>query len=65
MKSMLTIDAFKSDATLLSDLFQRRGWSVDVCADRQCAIERLTGDWPYEAILVGQVSGTRGVDQRV
>jgi len=58
MQSMLIIDDSEITTIFCSGLFERRGWSVDVCPDRGCAIERLTGDWPYEAILVGQVSGT-------
>jgi len=58
MKTILIIDGSEIVTTLFSELFERRDWNVDVCSDRQCALERLTGDWPYEALLVGQVSGT-------
>ena len=58
---MLIIDACESNITLLSDLFERRGWNVDSCADRRCTMERLTGDWPYDAVLVGQIDGTEEV----
>src|SRR5438128_12075155 len=58
MKSMLIIDRSKSTTILFADLFERHGWNVAICGDRQCAIERLTGDLPYDSILVGRVSGT-------
>jgi DNA-binding response OmpR family regulator len=62
MKSMLIIDRSTSSTILFADLFRRHGWSVAICGDRQCAIQRLTGDWPYESILVGRVSGTDEVE---
>jgi DNA-binding response OmpR family regulator len=58
MKSMLIIDGSEIITTMFSELFESRGWNVDVCADRQCVLKRLTGDWPYDAILVGQIEGT-------
>jgi DNA-binding response OmpR family regulator len=58
MKSMLIIDGSEIISTLFSELFESRGWNVNVCADRQCVLKRLTGDWPYDAILVGQIEGT-------
>ena len=58
MKSMLIIDRSRILAPLFADLFERRGWSVAICFERQCAIRWLAGDWPYDAILVGCVSGT-------
>jgi DNA-binding response OmpR family regulator len=58
MKSMLIIDGSRILAPLFADLFERRGWNVDTCGDRQCAIHRLAGDWPYDSILVERVSGT-------
>ena len=58
MKSMLIINGSKILAPLFADLFERHGWSVAICLDRQCAIRWLSGDWPYDAILVGCVSGT-------
>src|SRR6266852_2936821 len=58
MKSVLIINGSRILTPLFADLFERRGWSVAICFDRQCAIERLAGDWPYDSILVGRVSGT-------
>jgi DNA-binding response OmpR family regulator len=58
MKSMLIIDGWRILAPLFADLFERHGWTVVICFDRQCAIQRLTGDWPYDSILVGRVIGT-------
>jgi len=59
---MLIIDGSEIVSTLFSELFERRGWSVDACSDRQCALERLTGDWPYDAIIAGRVSETSEVE---
>jgi DNA-binding response OmpR family regulator len=73
MKSMLIIDRSKSSTILFANLFERHGWNVAICGDRQGAIQRLTGDWPYDSILVGRVGGTdevqlvgliRGVEHR-
>jgi DNA-binding response OmpR family regulator len=55
---MLIIDRSKSTTILFADLFERPGWSVAICGDRESAIQRLTEDWPYDSILVGRVSGT-------
>src|SRR5437016_5630938 len=58
MKSMLIINGSRILAPLFAELFERNGWSVAICFDRQCAIQWLAGDWPYDAILVGRVIGT-------
>src|SRR5260370_25000425 len=58
MKSMLIISGSRILAPLFADLFERHGWSVAICFDRGCAIRWLSGDWPYDAILVSCVSGT-------
>jgi hypothetical protein len=58
MKSMLIISGSRILTPLFADLFERHGWSVSTCFDRQCAIQRLAGDWLYDSILVGGVSGT-------
>ena len=55
---MLIINGSRILAPLFADLFERHGWSVAICLDRQCAIQSLTGDWPYDSILVSRVSGT-------
>ena len=62
MKTMLIIGGSEIITTVFSRLFERRGWNVDVCSDRQCALERLTGDWPYDAIIAGRVSETAEVE---
>jgi len=62
MKSMLIIDRSEIITTVFSELFERPGWNVDVCSDRQCALERLTGDWPYDAIIAGQLRETSEVE---
>lgn len=43
---------------MFADLFERQGWNVAISGDRQCAIQRLTGDLPYDSIIVGRVSET-------
>jgi CheY-like chemotaxis protein len=62
MKTILIIDGSEIITTLFSELFESRGWSVDVSFDRQCALERLTGDWPYDAIIAGRVRETSEVE---
>jgi len=62
MKTMLIIDRSEIITTVFSEIFEGRGWNVDVCSDRQCALERLTGDWPYDAIIAGRVSETAEVE---
>src|SRR5205807_3024325 len=62
MKSILIIDRSEIITTVFSELFESRGWNVDVCSDRKCALERLTGDWPYDAIIAGRVSDTSEVE---
>ena len=59
---MLIINGSRILAQLFADLFERHDWSVVICFDRQCAIQRLSGDWPYDSILVGRVSGTDEVE---
>jgi CheY-like chemotaxis protein len=62
MKSMLVLDGSEIFSRLFADIFERRGWNVVTCADRECAIERLAGGEHYDAILLGyRVPGTTGV----
>jgi CheY-like chemotaxis protein len=62
MKSMLVIDGSECIARLFAEIFERRGWSVATCSDRDSAIERLTGNDPYDVILLGyRRPGTTGV----
>ena len=59
---MLIINHSEIISLVFSELFEGRGWNVDACFDRQCALERLTGDWPYDAIIAGRVSETSEVE---
>lgn len=62
MRSMLVIDRSEIIAKLFSGIFEKRGWDVDTCGDRDSAIERLAGSKPYDIVLLGyRVRGTNGV----
>lgn len=62
MKSMLIIDGSASIARLFAEIFEKRGWSVFTCGDRDCALERLAGSEPYDVVLLSyHVPGTDGV----
>jgi CheY-like chemotaxis protein len=62
MKSMLIIEGSTIVARLFAEMFERRGWNVDVCNDRASAFERLGEDARYDAILVSHcVPGTNGL----
>ena len=62
MKSILIIDGSEIIAKLFAEVFEKRGWDVDTCGDRDCAMERLTAHNHYDAILLGYcVPGTTGV----
>ena len=62
MKSMLVIDGSESIANLFAEIFERRGWDVATCGDRDSAIERLAGNQPYDVILLSyRVPDTTGV----
>ena len=52
MKSMLVIDGSESIANLWARIFERRGWDVATCGDRDSAIERLARNKPYDVILL-------------
>jgi CheY-like chemotaxis protein len=43
---------------LFVDLFGRQGWSAFDCSDRKCALNQLSGDRHYDAILSGHIDGT-------
>ena len=60
MKSMLVIDGSESIANLFAEIFERRGWDVVTCGDRDSAIERLARNKPYDVILLSY-PGTTGV----
>lgn len=62
MKSMLVIDGSESIANLFAGIFERRGWDVAICGDRDSAIERLARNKPYDVILLSyRVPGTTGI----
>lgn len=62
MKSMLIIDGSATIARLFAEIFERRGWSVFTCGDRDCAIERLAGSEPYDVVILSyRVPGTDGI----
>ncbi|MFY9609280.1 MAG: response regulator [Blastocatellia bacterium] len=62
MKSMLVIDGSEIFSRLFAEIFEKLGWSVGVCADREGAVERLAGGEHYDAILLGyRVHGTTGL----
>ena len=62
MKSMLVIDGSESIANLFAEIFERRGWDVATCGDRDSAIDRLARNKPYDVILLSyRVPGTTGV----
>ena len=62
MKSVLIIDGSETIAKLFAGIFEKRGWNVATCGDRDSAIERLAGNNPYDVILLSyRVPGTNGV----
>ena len=62
MKSMLVIDASACVARLFAEIFEKRGWRVVTCCERDSTIELLAGHKAYNAILLSyHVPGTTGV----
>jgi len=62
MKSMLIIDGSVTIARLFAEIFERRGWTVATCGDRDGAMGRLAGSDPYDVVLLSyHVPGTDGV----
>ncbi|HXI90102.1 MAG TPA: response regulator [Blastocatellia bacterium] len=62
MKSMLVIDSSESIADLFAEIFEKRGWDVATCGDRDSAMDRLARNKPYDVILLSyRVPGTTGV----
>lgn len=60
---MLVINRSETLARLFAEIFEKRGWDVDTCGDRDSAINRLAGIKPYDTILLGyHVPGTSGVE---
>lgn len=59
---MLLIDGSEIIAKLFAGIFEKRGWEVVTCGVRECAVERLSAQTHYDAILVGdRVPGANGV----
>lgn len=62
MKSMLIIDGSVTVAKLFAEIFEKRGWNVTTCGDRDCAMHQLAGSEPYDAVLLSyRVPGTDGM----
>ena len=63
MKSLLLIDGSEIIVKLFAEFFEKRGWTVATCGNRESAIERLAGDRHYDAIVLSnRVPGTTGVE---
>jgi CheY-like chemotaxis protein len=63
MRSMLVIDRSEILAKLFGEIFQKRGWEVESCLDRDSAIERLEGSKPYDVVLLSyRVPGSNGME---
>lgn len=50
---MLIIDDSETLAGLPVDFFEKRGWLVVTCGNRDCAMGRLAGSEPYNVVLLG------------
>lgn len=62
MKSMLVINGSETIAKLFAGIFEKRGWDVAACGDRDSAIARLAGNKRYDAVLLNyRVPGTTGL----
>lgn len=62
MKSILILEDSNAAAESLAEDFEKRGWNVTGCGDRDRAMGRLAGDAPYTVILLGySVPGGNGV----
>jgi CheY-like chemotaxis protein len=62
MKSMLIVDGSETVAKLFAEIFEKRGWNVATCGDRDSALARLAGSNHYDVILLSnRVPGTSGV----
>lgn len=59
---MLIIDGSETIAKLFAEIFEKLGWDVATCGDRDSALKRLAGNNPYDVVLLGDhVPGTNGV----
>lgn len=62
MKSMLIIDGSEIIATLFAQMFQKRGWKVAACGDRDRAMDQLVGNETYDVVILGnRTSGINGL----
>lgn len=59
---MLIVDGSVTIAKLFAETFERRGWIIATCSDRDCAMSRLAGSDQYDVVLLSyHVPGTDGV----
>jgi two-component system response regulator HydG len=49
---MLVINCSARIARLFAEIFEKRGWNVVTCGDRDSAMEQLAGNTQYDAILL-------------
>lgn len=49
---MLMIDGSARMARLFAEIFEKRGWRVVTCGDRDSAMEHLAGTTRYDAIVI-------------
>ena len=60
---MLVINRSETIAKLFAGIFEKLGWDVDTCVDRDSAIHRLAGSKPYDAVLLSyRLPGTNGIE---
>ena len=53
MKSMLVNRQFGAYCKLIGDFFEKRGWFVVPCNDRDSAMDVVAGSEPYDIVLLG------------
>jgi CheY-like chemotaxis protein len=62
MKSILILETSTAVAESLAEDFEKLGWNVTSCDDRDRAMSRLAGDAAYNVILLGySLPGGNGV----
>lgn len=62
MKSILILESSNEVSQSLAHNLERRGWNVTSCDDRERAISRLAGDFPWGVILLSySVPGRDGI----
>jgi CheY-like chemotaxis protein len=61
MKSMLLIES-PALAKVVAGVFEKLGWTVDICNSRDCAMRQVAGSKRYDLILLSDhLPGTNGV----